>query len=84
MVIYFRLVRQLGLTGLGLEFLNRLPTSYRLDALIGIYAAWGIKDPGLPTLPAAFQQYAEEALQAGSDKERRAAGRILRDHVVAP
>jgi hypothetical protein len=80
MVMYFRLVREFGLTSPNLEFLNRLPASHRLDALIGISAAWGIKDPRLPALPAAFRQYAETALQIGSDKERLAAGRVLRDH----
>jgi hypothetical protein len=80
MVMYFRLVREFGLTSPNLQFLNRLPASHRLDALIGMGAAWGIKDSGLPALPAAFQQYAETALQIGSDKERRAAERILRHH----
>jgi len=83
MVMYFRLVRQLGLTSRALEFLNRLPAPYKLDALAGIGTAWSIKDPGLPALPAAFRQYAEAALQIGSDKEKRVAGMILRDHGAA-
>lgn len=84
MIIYFRLVRQFGLTSRSIEFLNRLPAQCRLDALTGISAAWGIRDPGLPALPAALHQYAETALQTGSDKEQRTARKILQDHKHSP
>ena len=77
MVIYSQLLRRFGFGDQGVSFLQRLPQSFREEALSGAYSAWHLHFPEPTTLPHSVCSYLEQVLATGSGEERKTAQRIL-------